>query len=175
MSMFPIASTVVGSGGAAAITFSSIPQTFTHLQMRINARLSSGASVSIFYAFNGDTSTANYATHRMAGDGSTMSSQGWAPGTFTPFTSGITGAGDTANVWGSGVINFLNYTSTTQNKTLNSLAGYDGNGSGQIYINSGVWLSNSAITSIVCTGQTSFLENSRIDLYGISNSNVTGA
>lgn len=175
MSMFPIASTTVGSGGAATVTFSSIPQTFTHLQIRIIARLSSGASVSIFYAFNGDTSTSNYATHRMVGDGSTMTSQGWASGTFTPFTSGIPAAGDTANTWGGAVVNFLNYTSTTQNKTMNSLAGYDGNGSGQVYMNSGVWLSNSAITSIVCTGQTSFLENSRIDLYGISNSNATGA
>ena len=63
----------VGSGGQTTITFSSIPPTYTHLQIRWLARENTGAqadpSQNIRIRFNSDTGS-NYSIHRLYGLGS---------------------------------------------------------------------------------------------------------
>ena len=58
----------VGAGGVSTVTFSSIPSTYKHLQIRINyAPVVTGI---LKMNFNGDTG-ANYKGHFLAGDGAT--------------------------------------------------------------------------------------------------------
>ena len=58
-----IATTTVGAGGASSITFSSIPSTYTHLQVRITAKGNRGIVIENAYlTFNGDSGT-NYNAH----------------------------------------------------------------------------------------------------------------
>jgi hypothetical protein len=80
----------------------------------------------------------------------------------------LTGATATANAMGSGILDIHDYTSTTKNKTFRSITGRDNNGSGQITLYSGLWLSTSAITSIsLNTSGSNFTTASTFALYGI--------
>jgi hypothetical protein len=66
-----IATTTVGAGGAASVTFSSIPSTYSHLQIRLMGRTNRAATLdNVKITFNSDTG-ANYKAHYLAGDGST--------------------------------------------------------------------------------------------------------
>ena len=65
-----IATVLVPSGGSATITFSSIPSTYDHLQLRITAQTNRGTFGSDYtnMNFNGDTGS-NYNGHYIGTDG----------------------------------------------------------------------------------------------------------
>lgn len=163
-----IATVTVGSGGAADVTFSSIPNTYSHLQIRWIARdnFSSEASDANM-RFNSD-SGANYSWHQLIGDGGSV--QAYASTSQTAMRAGVV-AGNTGgtNVFGVTVIDILDYANTNKNKTVRNLAGWDKNGTGSIALNSGSWMSTSAITSIVIAPRvgTLFSQYSHFALYGI--------
>ncbi len=76
--MFPLQVITVGSAGASSITFTNIPGTYTHLQIRaISRKSSAGGGDGIFVRFNSDSGS-NYALHQIDGDGSTVSGYGAA-------------------------------------------------------------------------------------------------
>ena len=77
-------------------------------------------------------------------------------------------AGYTANVFGAGVLDILDYANTNKNKTAKTLAGFDANGSGFADLWSGAWYNTQAITSVtLVAGSFLFAENSRFALYGV--------
>lgn len=159
-----IATTTVGSGGASTVSFSAIPGTYSHLQIRYLARVSSG---NLFYArFNSDSGS-NYPYHRLSGNGSSASAYG------TSATSKIDDIFLTTNstdIFGAGVMDLLDYANTNKYKTLRSLSGYENNSAGQVILGSGLWMSTSAVTSIEFTPTTSlatFSQYSHFALYGI--------
>jgi len=165
--MEPIASTLVGSGGVGVIEFLDIPQTYKHLQIRSNVR-SSTANANFTFQVNGDGGT-NYSNHNLYGTGSAVSA-----GSGTSETAGYCGwiaqTGSTANAFGGGVIDILDYTNINKNKTIRSLCGSDLNGSGLIIMNSVCWMSTVPITSLtfkVSLGSGGFAQYSRMSLYGI--------
>ena len=174
MSMYPIASTTLASAGA--ITFSSIPQNFTHLQIRISARSDFASAVaSGFIRFNGDSGS-SYPYHYLQGDGSSLVSTGTTAGSVG-FLGNFPAASTTANIIESSIVDILDYTTTTKNKTIKAFSGFDANGTGQVFFASSLWLSTAAISSIllVSGGGANFIAGTRADLYGIPISNVTGA
>ena len=164
-----IATVTVGSGGAANVEFTSIPSGFEHLQIRAIAR-STKASVDNAFVnmqINSDTG-ANYSYHDLYGDGSSV-----AAGAITSVTQNyiqrITASTAAASIFGTFVIDILDYKNTNKYKTLKSLGGFDLNGSGQIYLVSGSWRNTNAITSLKFTSQTTgdFAQYSQFALYGI--------
>jgi len=161
-----IATTTVGSGGSSTVTFSDIPQTYKHLQLRIMTRATGTATFTIRVRLNGDTGT-SYANHFLEGDGASAISGVNTGGTYIllyvqPKSSAL------ANVFGGFVVDILDYANTNKYKTLRHLGGYDANGSGYVDLDSGLWMNSSAITSIeLTTGATSFAEYSSFALYGI--------
>ena len=169
-----IATVSVGSGGQSTITFSSIPATFEHLQIRAILRNTSGSSGSkdLFMNFNGDTST-NYRQYKVLfGDGSSAASA--ASGTSTAATNKISPAhfledGNTASIYNAFVCDILDYRNTNKYKVTRSLTGQDLNGSGRLNLFSGLWQSTSAITSIDLTveGGNNFKQYTQFALYGI--------
>lgn len=164
-----IESFTVGSGGTGTITFSSIPSTFKHLQIRLSAATTTSAGDGAYFniRFNSDSGS-NYSYHDLYGVGSgTPTASGLATQTAI-YGQRISEAGNT-NIFGAGVIDILDYTSTNKNKTLRMLGGYDANGSGSIYEVSGAWYNSStAISSITLTPDTnSFAQYSTFALYGI--------
>lgn len=167
-----IATTTVGAGGAASITFSSIPSTYTHLQIRYTARsndVSGGDRIAQKMQFNSDTG-ANYSHHLLFGTGSAASADAYTSSTFI-----YTGLSDlptniaAANIFGVGVIDILDYKDTNKFKTTRTLSGQDQNStSGRIFLTSGNWRSTSAISTITLFPETgSYMQYSSIALYGI--------
>jgi len=163
---FQIATTTVGSGGSALVTFSSIPQDYTHLQIRGIARGAS-TTANIDIQFNGDTAT-NYSRHYVYGDGSVTASSNAATINFIR-ASTVSSSSSTASVFGGFVLDILDYSNTNKFKTTRSIGGLDNNGSGEIGLRSGNWRSTSAITSIkLWTGDaTNLAQYSSFALYGI--------
>ena len=168
-SYFSIATTTVGSGGASSITFSSIPATYTHLQIRMTGRINAAsASGSGILRYNGDTSSSNYTYHEIVGNGTAASAYGSAAPESNQI-SPVTGATATASVFGVAITDILDYANTNKYTTQRNLGGYDNNGSGQVRLNSGLWMNTAAITSIVITPNagTAFDQYSSFALYGI--------
>jgi len=161
-----IATTTVGAGGTNSITFSSIPSTYKHLQVRFSGNTSNGGNV--FMQLNGDTGT-NYTLHYITGNGA-----GAYSGNVLP-----SGGNDKIWLFGAyvgcttqptvGVADILDYTSTNKNTTVRCLSGNDANGTGEVMLASGVWLNTAAVTSVTVFRNTSatFSQYFTCALYGI--------
>jgi len=150
--------------GTTTVTFSSIPATYKHLQIRINA-LTASAGDNIGFRFNGDTG-ANYANHLLAGDGAAATVDGQTGRTEMRFDVGLVSTSTTIPL--VGVIDVIDYASTTKNKTVRILEGSDRNGSGEIALVSNLWKDLSAVTSIsLYTVAFNFSSGTTISLYGI--------
>ncbi len=164
-----IATYTVSSGGQADITFSSIPSTYKHLQVRYIARKSGAANdtVGILLNFNSDSSSV-YTQHTLQGDG-TVAAAGFTGTDKTNTLTYMAGGGMTASTFGAGVIDILDYADTNKFKTTRTLNGVSSNASSAIdyiFLVSGLWRSTSAITSITLTGNN-FAQYSHFALYGI--------
>ncbi len=164
-----IATVTVGSGGAANVEFTSIPATYTHLQIRGIARTARSAQVGdpLLFTFNSD-SASNYNHHYLQGDGSGVSvGASTSQNNFWMYRA--SGAGATASVFGAIVVDILDYKDTNKFKTVRGLGGVDNNGSGDILLSSAAWRSTSAITSITIVNfsATNFQQYTHFALYGI--------
>jgi hypothetical protein len=174
--MIWIGGQTVGSGNAAELEFTNIPQEYTHLQLRIfgrgNTSFSEGLSTYMFINNDGGN---NYSWHRMRGNGSSVFSDvGTSVGAISiQATVGDTGV---SNVFGVSIIDILDYANTSKNKTIRVIGGVDRNGSGNACLISGSWRSTAAVNQLrVITDSNTWLQGTRIDLYGITSSQVTGA
>jgi hypothetical protein len=166
--MIPIATTTL-STATATVTFSSIPQEYEHLQIRMITRSTNTASTGgdwVFIRFNGDTGS-NYTWHRLYGSGASGSADAATSQTSTRV--GVSPRdGTTASAYGAGVCDILDYTNTNKYTTQRSLVGNDRNGSGEIVLYSGLWLNTNAITTItLLPEQDNFKQYSSFALYGI--------
>jgi len=168
--MFPLGMVQVGSGGSSSISFTSIPSTYKHLQIRGISRGTSGSFDQIYAQINSDTG-ANYANHALYGDGS--SAGVLAGANNTSFSIGAnSGSTQSTGIFGAIVIDILDYANTNKFKTIRALSGADGNGSGYAWFASGLWRSTSAITSIklerlVSGSNNPFVQYTQFALYGI--------
>lgn len=164
-----ITKTTVGAGGSSTITFSSIPSTYKHLQIRCLARTNrtSGATDYLKLRYNSDSGS-NYAIHLLYGNGSSVTALGFSSQSENWIQRAASDA-DTSSVFGGVVIDLLDYANTSKYKTMRNLGGIDGNGSGLIYLASGLWQNTAAISTItILPGEgTSINQYSSFALYGI--------
>jgi hypothetical protein len=156
------------STATSSVTFSSIPSTYTHLQIRwIGQHSSNVVDTSMAVQFNADTGS-NYSVHRLYGDGASAAA---AAATSTTFMRAdrLNAPSGASSIFGAGIIDILDYKDTNKYKTMRSLGGVDRNGSGQIFFNSGSWRNTAAITSITLYGADTgnFNQYSSFALYGI--------
>lgn len=159
-----IETVTVGVGGTSAIDFTSIPSTFTHLQIR-QLNLNDTANQTLFIRFNSDTGS-NYARHQVGGFGTGTYASGEASQTagFIGF-----GSGTTASYYGAATItDILDYTNTNKYTTVRALSGNDYNGAGQIVLRSSLWMNTASVTGIRIYPDTgNFTQYSQFALYGI--------
>lgn len=164
-----IQTVTVGSGGSSSVTFTSIPNTYTHLQIRGIARTSRPDSNQdgLKFRYNSDTGN-NYATHYLLGNGSTTGSSGGSSVSYN-WINGITSSGAAANCFGAFVIDILDYANTNKYKTFRSLSGRDDNTAGAFWFESGLWISTTALSSITIFANTgpNISQYSSFALYGI--------
>ena len=161
-----------GTGSSGTITFSSIPATYVALQLRcINRNSATGTgSGDVLLRFNSDTGS-NYAYHNLRGNGSVAGAGGSATQTSIRFDNFSTNNGETANIMTVAIIDIQDYASTTKNKTVRAFQGNDNNGNSTsiVRLNSGLWMSTSAISTITLTLNlaNNFTTASTFALYGI--------
>jgi len=158
-----IATVTVGSGGASSISFTSIPSTYKHLQIRFIARTDRVNTSEILLVNPNSSASTN--GHYLYGLGSGSAIGGNATG----YIGWGTGTTANASVFSVGVIDILDYADTNKNKVLRSLAGYDNNGSGEIALFSALQTSTTALSSLTITtlNTTNFVQHSSFALYGI--------
>ena len=167
-----IATVTVGSGGATTITFSSIPSTYKHLQIRAIGRFDNPLNInrSGSIRINSDTGS-NYYTHILAGDGSSAYADASSNTFMFPYS--MPDDSTTANVFGAAVFDILDYANTSKNTTIRSLSGTDTNSSVSIVrLNSGLWNNTNAVTSISFSSNNftiGFKQYSSFALYGIKD------
>jgi hypothetical protein len=159
------------------VDFSSIPQTFTHLQLRCffkSAYASGEGGLYITPWFN-NTGGGSGRYHHLYGTGSSI---GASNGSFyyTGVSSPINSS--TTNIFASAIVDILDYTDTNKIKPLQTLGGYDSNGGGLVAIGSMMRFdATTAINGfrIDDSGGGGWLAGSRFDLYGITiNPTATG-
>ena len=167
-----LATYTVPSGGISSITFSVSGITnYSHLQIRYIARdvSSTNDGNSAVLRFNLDSGS-NYVRHYLLGDGS--STPAGSVQNLTGIDGGlIQGGGGTATCYSAGVIDILDYNSSTKYKTVRSLSGNNTNSSSAVnYVEfeSGLWLNTSAINSIdiSCNGGN-LAQYSQFSIYGV--------
>jgi hypothetical protein len=157
-----IATVTVGSGGSSSISFTSIPSTFTHLQLRVLSG-TNPAGYTTGIRFNSDSGS-NYWGHAIYGAGSSSGSFNMGAGNLAT----ISYSGITNTQFSGAVVDILDYRNTNKNKVIRSLNGRDDNGTGDIYLMSGSWNNTSAITEItVVAPSATFIQYSSFALYGI--------
>lgn len=162
--MTPIATTTLGSA-AAAITFSSIPSTYTDLVLVCN--IASTSSNTLFIRFNGDTGT-NYSATRLYGSGTAAGSDrdtNASYGLLTNYAYPTSTLGNTTEI-----VSIMNYSNSTTYKTFLSRANAAGAGVDAIV---GLWRATpAAINSISLStngfaGTTTISSGSNVTLYGV--------
>ena len=157
-----------GTGSSSTITFSSIPSTYKHLQIRMVVQSTyTGASTSYMYPIrcNGDSGN-NYSMHTIRANGSSVTASG--SGSRDNMFAGDYPTTNVSNTVGAIIIDILDYQNTNKYKTFRTLEGYDANGSGQVSFTSGSWQSTSAITSITLPdAYLNWSTASKFALYGI--------
>ena len=158
--------TISASGLTGSITFSSIPQTYKHLQIR---SLSAGdLNTNVRMRFNGDSGS-NYSYHGLqsgTGYGSQVyTNYGINQSSIMLFDQQLGGA----DYFNATICDINDYSSTVKNKSTATQSGVAPNSSNFfLYFESGLWRSNAAITSInIFPTSQSFRDGSTFALYGI--------
>ena len=160
-------STVTVGSPVATISFTSIPATYTHLQIRGLSKTDRADDNDVVkMQFNGDTAS-NYSHDVLLGTGSAVVAAVTANASSILTISGA--AANVSSVFGSGVIDILDYKNTNKYKTVRTLGGYESNSTGFVSLYGGNWRSTSAITSIVLSPNvgSNFNQYSQFALYGI--------
>jgi len=165
-----IATTTVGSGGVANITFNSIPQTYTDLCILTSARSeAAGAFSDELIKFNNTTTT--YINRYMYGNGTIA-----APGNAAyigsgGFVAGMSGNGAAANIFGNKIIYIPDYTTNNTKSYYVDAISADNATLSYGHLLTGRWASTDAITSIVLVTDNGvdYGQYTTSTLYGIKN------
>ncbi len=172
---FESIATVTGTGSSNTLEFTSIPSTYTHLQIRGIMRSASANNYdNAFITFNGSGSS--YAAHYLAGDGASASAFAWtSAGRIESFYAA--GGGALTDNYSTCIVDILDYTSVNKNKTVRILNGYDNNNNGAtnfakgfVTLSSGLWYATpAAITSVTITNSqgANWSNKTTFALYGI--------
>jgi hypothetical protein len=169
---FESIATFTGTGTGDQITFTSIPSTYKHLQLRIMAKdvYVGGAAQATTgtMIFNSD-GTSLYAYHNVQANGtSVLNENGINQSSMQPY---MLSYGPATDIYGVTIIDIIDYASTTKFKTVKSFTGANGNAANDgwtVRLTSGLYRSTNAISSIsFATLISGFATGTVFSLYGI--------
>ena len=167
---YTLISSYAATGTVASIDFTSIPATYTDLQVLFTIRLNDSSSASNF-RMRVNSSTSGYSNRRVYGTGSSANSDN-QPDTGTYYGAAIaSGSTSLANTFANISVYIPNYASSNY-KSISVDGVQDNNVTeGYAVLSAGLWSNTAAITSItLLNGDHNILQYSTAYLYGIKNS-----
>jgi len=168
MAVIEAIETVYLEADAVSVTFSGIPSTYEHLQLRMSGHTNYG-SRSGWTTLNGDSS--NYMLHRMSGGSTSVAGWSYAGLSYIigPY---LTGTNASAAEYAPSIVDILDYANTNKNTTL-MYTTYT-QGGPDVFFGSAMWDNTAAITSITYTegagGSYVITRGSEFTLYGLNSS-----
>lgn len=161
--------------GTGTVTFSNIPQTFGHLQLRIMARSTQAGFATVntcSIQINSDSGNNYYTNYIIATGSGTNASNSW--GDSSGMFALLYGASSAlSNLFGVTVMDIFDYTSTNKRKTIRANMGAmnnQGDANNEVRLVNWTWANTSAITSLTITTNNNFADGTTIALYGIRGS-----
>lgn len=170
---YELISTVTGTTSTTTFDVSSLGSTYKHLQIRgtlrtgttnVNVDYTGGSGYIILN--NGAAVTTS--SHRLLANGTTVSSAATTSGTNSTIANSLVyaGGGTEAGNHSAVIIDFLDFASSSKNKTIRSFSGgITSSGTDYLLLSSGLFASTSPITAIRIGG--GYTTTSRLSLYGI--------
>lgn len=160
---FESIATISGTGSSNTVTFSSIPSTYSFLQIRCN--WVSTAINNPIMRFNSDTG-ANYGWTHLYGDGKGGNADNNNSTGATFIYWGYSNNNSNPN---SAIIDINNYASTSKTKVAKIFSGQDNTSDGEVAHWTGIWNNSStAVNSIsLISAAGNFTSTSTFALFGI--------
>ena len=175
MAVIEAISTTYLEANAANVTFSSIPQTYEHLQLRYTLALNATVnSYQRLWLGDGSVDTGtNYSNHYMTGHDSTVAASSDTGGTNGIYLGNAVGEIDRS--WAAvTIVDILDYVNTDKNTSvmINTWAGGLNANADYVYFASGLWDSTAAVDTIKIDNRyaSNFLRGSEFTLYGLNSS-----
>jgi hypothetical protein len=168
-----IASSTVGAGGAANIDFTSIPNTYTDLLIKLSGRSTgSGDWEDLKIAFNGSTTDAQYRWLAVYGySGSTVGSNTANGNSNARLQGNVSAASATANTFGTWEMYVPNYAGSTQKSVSTDFASENNSTGTLLGFATNLWNQTTAINqvTIATSGGNNLAQYSTAYLYGVKN------
>jgi hypothetical protein len=165
----PISSTVL-TGSQTSITISSIPATYSALQLRVVGRTTVGANYDdLLLRFNSD-SAGNYSWKNMDTFNYFNSNQAVSQSGITIY--GLAGGNLTTSAFGGISMEITGYRNTNMRTLVRGMGGafsFAGNFSGRNGVFNGLWNPTTTVTSLTVSAVsgTSLIAGTRVSLYGV--------
>jgi hypothetical protein len=162
-----ISSSIVTGTTTYEVIFSSIPQTYKHLQIRAAVMANAGAGLSNLALEFNSIGGSSYGRHMLTATGA---------GITSAYTGSVQEAvvgqntGNSTTIPGVYIIDILDYVSTVKNTTVRSRFGaYTGTSNRGVGLWSNLFTDTSAISRILCHQQDGapYYAGTRFSLYGI--------
>jgi len=170
MSVFlqPIYTQTVGSGGASAITFNNIPQTFTDLVIKMSVRAAGPGPMDAYLNFQDGTGTTSYSWTRLSGDGTGGGIEAYRSsnsGTMSPYT--MQGTDATSNTFTSVEIYIPNYSGSNYKQVVSENGTENNASTVRTSLSASLWRNTSAITQLNFGVAYGFAQYSTVSVYGV--------
>jgi hypothetical protein len=162
---YTLIQTISVTSNTASVTFSSIPQTYTDLLVKLSVRTTAIANAwSVLVSYNGSSS--NFVGQRLYGTGSSVASGGSGN-----YVTAATGTLSTSLIFSNGEFYIPKYTSSLFKPFMSDDASENNGTEAYANLTQVLWSDTSAISSITLTSASpeTLLSGSQFYLYGISN------
>ena len=169
---YDLLETTILTSPASSVTFSGLDaySDYKHLQIRATVSQTDNQHHYKMYV-NGDTTAGKYRSHYLFGNGSSVSSDATTIPYFEIYYGSPRLGGSYPNSAGALVTDILDFSNTSKNTTIRSIAGFhqDTNLGQGLSLNSGAWFDTAAVTSFSLkpTQTGNWTTNCRFSLYGV--------
>jgi hypothetical protein len=167
-----IASSTVGAGGSASIDFSSIPNTYTDLVIKLSGRATSaGINSEVRATFNG-SGASNYSWRQVQGNSVSASSTNFNSQAYVRFGY-VPDTAATSNTFNNLEVYIPNYAGSTA-KSISSDSVQENNsgvgGEAIMQLIAGLWSLTNAITQVTLSLTSgNFAQHTTAYIYGVKN------
>ena len=165
--------TQILTSSAASVTFTGLDSytDYKHLQVRFTGRSDSTTASYAVLAFyvNGDTVNTNFqAVHYLYGNGSSAASAASTTNrAYGQIPYGLTRDGLTANSYGAGIIDILDFSNTNKNTTFRCFSGITSSALNYVSLTSNLYGVTDAITELQFITNNNLMAGSRFSIYGL--------